>query len=434
MHGVGAPDGRRAGLGQPEVPHLAGLRPARRRRRRRPRSARPGRRGAGRTGRSRRSAAAAARRRRRGGSARAGCRGRLHPAVLDVPAELGGDHDLVAQRRERLADQLLVDVRAVDLGGVEERDAAGRPRRAARRSCRRGRRGWGRSSATCPCSPARSPRPPGPGPVSSCALDFLLRSSAPHENPVQSMQPPPACSREGLSWTRHQQVLLSPAAREYMTAVMYSRAAGETGPAGACHDRPSRGAGWRGLHGLDGFARGADERRRNDAHEDARSGPGGVGHRAGRHGHVDELRTEPRRPRRHDRRAPVRGRARGVTFIDTAEVYGPYDNEELVGDAIAPVRDQVVVATKFGWNIVDGRMQGVDSRPEQIRRVADAFAAAPEGRHDRPVLPAPGGSERAHRGCRGRRRRTGRTKARCGTSGSPRPVPRRSVVRTRCSR
>ncbi|MFE7423510.1 aldo/keto reductase [Rhodococcus sp. NPDC057529] len=62
----------------------------------------------------------------------------------------------------------------------------------------------------------------------------------------------------------------------------------------------------------------------------------------------------------------------GVTFIDTAEVYGPYVNEELVGEAIAPIRDQVVVATKFGWNIVEGRMQGTDSRPEQIRRVADA--------------------------------------------------------------
>src|SRR3954469_13252830 len=61
----------------------------------------------------------------------------------------------------------------------------------------------------------------------------------------------------------------------------------------------------------------------------------------------------------------------GATFLDTAEVYGPYVNEELVGDAIAPIRDQVVVATKFGWNIVDGRMQGVDSRPEQIRRVAE---------------------------------------------------------------
>ncbi|MEN0070618.1 MAG: aldo/keto reductase, partial [Propionicimonas sp.] len=62
----------------------------------------------------------------------------------------------------------------------------------------------------------------------------------------------------------------------------------------------------------------------------------------------------------------------GVTFIDTAEVYGPYANEELVGEAIAPVRDQVVVATKFGWNIVDGAMRGTDSRPERIRRVADA--------------------------------------------------------------
>jgi aryl-alcohol dehydrogenase-like predicted oxidoreductase len=62
----------------------------------------------------------------------------------------------------------------------------------------------------------------------------------------------------------------------------------------------------------------------------------------------------------------------GVTFFDTAEVYGPYVNEELVGEALAPVRDQVVIATKFGWNIVDNTMQGTDSRPEQIRRVADA--------------------------------------------------------------
>ncbi|WP_045731540.1 aldo/keto reductase [Pseudarthrobacter chlorophenolicus] len=61
----------------------------------------------------------------------------------------------------------------------------------------------------------------------------------------------------------------------------------------------------------------------------------------------------------------------GVTFIDTAEVYGPYVNEELVGEAIAPIRHPVQVATKFGWNIVDGRMQGTDSRPEQIRRVAE---------------------------------------------------------------
>jgi aryl-alcohol dehydrogenase-like predicted oxidoreductase len=65
-------------------------------------------------------------------------------------------------------------------------------------------------------------------------------------------------------------------------------------------------------------------------------------------------------------------REAGVTFFDTAEVYGPYVNEELVGEALAPLRDQVVIATKFGWNIADGKMIGTDSRPEQIRRVADA--------------------------------------------------------------
>lgn len=63
---------------------------------------------------------------------------------------------------------------------------------------------------------------------------------------------------------------------------------------------------------------------------------------------------------------------RGVTFIDTAEVYGPYVNEELVGEAFEPMRDDVVIATKFGWNIQDGKMVGTDSRPERIRRVAEA--------------------------------------------------------------
>jgi aryl-alcohol dehydrogenase-like predicted oxidoreductase len=62
----------------------------------------------------------------------------------------------------------------------------------------------------------------------------------------------------------------------------------------------------------------------------------------------------------------------GVTLFDTAEVYGPYVNEELVGEALAPLRDQVVIATKFGWRIEDGRSVGLDSRPEQIARVADA--------------------------------------------------------------
>lgn len=63
---------------------------------------------------------------------------------------------------------------------------------------------------------------------------------------------------------------------------------------------------------------------------------------------------------------------RGITFVDTAEVYGPYVNEELVGEALEPVRDDVVIATKFGWHIEDNTMKGTDSRPEQIRRVADA--------------------------------------------------------------
>src|SRR4051812_35091774 len=62
----------------------------------------------------------------------------------------------------------------------------------------------------------------------------------------------------------------------------------------------------------------------------------------------------------------------GVTFFDTAEVYGPYINEELVGEALAPIRDQVVIATKFGWRIEDGTSVGLNSRPEQIARVADA--------------------------------------------------------------
>jgi aryl-alcohol dehydrogenase-like predicted oxidoreductase len=65
---------------------------------------------------------------------------------------------------------------------------------------------------------------------------------------------------------------------------------------------------------------------------------------------------------------------RGVTFFDTAEVYGPYTNEELVGEALAPVRDKVVIATKFGFKIdpATGKSAGTDSRPEHIREVAEA--------------------------------------------------------------
>jgi aryl-alcohol dehydrogenase-like predicted oxidoreductase len=64
---------------------------------------------------------------------------------------------------------------------------------------------------------------------------------------------------------------------------------------------------------------------------------------------------------------------RGVTFFDTAEAYGPFTNEELVGEALAPVRDRVVIATKFGFKLDrNGEQVGVDSRPEHIRQVAEA--------------------------------------------------------------
>jgi aryl-alcohol dehydrogenase-like predicted oxidoreductase len=63
---------------------------------------------------------------------------------------------------------------------------------------------------------------------------------------------------------------------------------------------------------------------------------------------------------------------RGVTFFDTAEAYGPFSNEELVGEALAPLRDQVVIATKFGFTFEPDGQRGLDSRPEHIKEVAEA--------------------------------------------------------------
>ena len=85
---------------------------------------------------------------------------------------------------------------------------------------------------------------------------------------------------------------------------------------------------------------------------------------------------------------------RGVTFFDTAEVYGPYTNEELVGEALAPVRDSVRIATKFGFNI-EGGTGGLNSRPEHIKAVVDGSASAQrpdnelsvQGRRSRRVPP-----------------------------------------------
>jgi aryl-alcohol dehydrogenase-like predicted oxidoreductase len=62
---------------------------------------------------------------------------------------------------------------------------------------------------------------------------------------------------------------------------------------------------------------------------------------------------------------------RGVTFFDTAEVYGPFTNEDIVGEALAPFRKDVIIATKFGFNIHDGKIAGVNSRPEHIRKAVE---------------------------------------------------------------
>jgi aryl-alcohol dehydrogenase-like predicted oxidoreductase len=71
--------------------------------------------------------------------------------------------------------------------------------------------------------------------------------------------------------------------------------------------------------------------------------------------------------------ALIRGAVeQGVTLFDTAEIYGPFTNEEIVGEALAPYRDKVVIATKFGFHIQDGKIAGVNSRPEHIKEVVEA--------------------------------------------------------------
>src|SRR3989442_3911365 len=79
-------------------------------------------------------------------------------------------------------------------------------------------------------------------------------------------------------------------------------------------------------------------------------------------------------PNRREMIALIRSAVeRGVTFFDTAEAYGPFTNEELVGEALAPVRDRVVIATKFGFTFgPNGGQTGMDSRPQHIREVAEA--------------------------------------------------------------
>lgn len=96
---------------------------------------------------------------------------------------------------------------------------------------------------------------------------------------------------------------------------------------------------------------------------------------------------------------------RGVTFFDTAQTYGPFANEELLGEALAPFRSQVVIATKFGFKFEeqDGtpRNVGVDSRPETVKQSVGRLAEALASGNDRPVLSASRRPECSHRrGCR----------------------------------
>ena len=89
----------------------------------------------------------------------------------------------------------------------------------------------------------------------------------------------------------------------------------------------------------------------------------------------------------------------GITFLDTADMYGPFTNEKLVGKAIEGRRDEVVLATKFG-NVrgENGRLLGMSGEPDYVRKACDASLSAPRGRPHRPLLPAPRRPGDAHRG------------------------------------
>lgn len=90
--------------------------------------------------------------------------------------------------------------------------------------------------------------------------------------------------------------------------------------------------------------------------------------------------------------------ALGVDFFDTAELYGPYTNEELLGDALVGRREEVLIATKFGFNLVDGAVRGVNSHPRQIRKVCDeSLKRLKTDRIDRSLLSAPGRSRYTNR-------------------------------------
>ena len=125
----------------------------------------------------------------------------------------------------------------------------------------------------------------------------------------------------------------------------------------------------------------------------------------------------------------------GVTFLDTADMYGPFTNERLVGRAIKGRRDEVVLATKFGNERAPGRDLGRRQRQARVRaRGVRRLARAPRrGRH-RPLLPAPRGPDRADRGDGRRDGRVSCAPARCASSGCRRRRRRRSAAPTRRTR
>ena len=128
---------------------------------------------------------------------------------------------------------------------------------------------------------------------------------------------------------------------------------------------------------------------------------------------------------------------RGVTFFDTAEVYGPFTNEELVGEALAPVRDRVVIATKFGFKPAIQRPTAME-RTGQPARAYQAgrrgFAQAAQDRCHRSLLPAPRRPERADRGCGRSGEGPDPRTARSSTSASRKRACRRSAAPTPSSR
>ena len=121
----------------------------------------------------------------------------------------------------------------------------------------------------------------------------------------------------------------------------------------------------------------------------------------------------------------------GVTFFDTAEAYGPFANEELLGEALTPFRNRVVIATKFGFSFDDGKQAGLDSRPEHIREVAEAslkrLTTDPIDRgYQHRVDP-----EVPIEDVAGAVKELIQAEARCGTSDCPRRACRRFVARIR---